>query len=57
MVVVGGAAVLVTWMRAWLDLGHWVADQSLITLAVGLPLALAFLLGALAFAGIRRVVP
>jgi hypothetical protein len=57
IVVVGGAAVLVTWMRAWLDLGHWVADQSLITLAVGLPLALAFLLGALAFAGIRRVVP
>ena len=56
-VVVGGAAVLVTWMRAWLDLGRWLADQSLATLAVGLPLALAVLLGALAFAGIRRVVP
>jgi hypothetical protein len=57
IVVLGGAAVLVTWMRAWLDLGRWLADQSLVTLAVGLPLAVAVLLGALAFAGIRRVVP
>jgi hypothetical protein len=57
MAVLGGAAVLITWMRAWLDLGRWLADQSLMTLAVGLPLALAALLGALAFAGIRRVVP
>jgi hypothetical protein len=57
IVVLGGAAVLVTWMGAWLDLGRWLADQSLMTLAVGLPLALAVLLGALAFAGIRRVVP
>jgi hypothetical protein len=57
IVVLGAAAVLVTWMGAWLDLGRWLADQSLMTLAVGLPLALAVLLGALAFAGIRRVVP
>jgi hypothetical protein len=57
IVVLGAAAALVTWMGAWLDLGRWLADQSLMTLAVGLPLALAVLLGALAFAGIRRVVP
>jgi hypothetical protein len=57
VVVLGGAAVLITWMRAWLDLGRWLADQSLMTLAVGLPLALAAVLGLLAFAGIRRVVP
>ncbi|SDN15660.1 hypothetical protein SAMN05660642_04165 [Geodermatophilus siccatus] len=55
--VLGGAAVLITWMDAWPDLGRWLADQSLMTLTVGLPLALTALLGALAFAGIRRVVP
>ncbi len=57
IVVLGGSAVLVTWMRAWLDLGRWLADQSLMTLGVGLPLALAAVLGLLAFAGVRRVVP
>ena len=57
IVVLGGAAVLVTWMRAWTDLGRWLIDQSVMTLAVGLPLALATALGLLAFAGIRRVVP
>ena len=57
IVVLGGAAVLVTWMRAWTDLGRWLIDQSVMTLAVGLPLVLATALGLLAFAGIRRVVP
>jgi hypothetical protein len=57
LAVLGGAAVLITWMGAWLDLSRWLTDQSLMTLAVGLPLTLAALLGALAFAGIRRVVP
>ena len=57
IVVLGGAAVLVTWMRAWTDLGRWLIDQSVMTLAVGLPLVLAIALGLLAFAGIRRVVP
>ena len=57
LVVLGGTAVLVTWMRAWTDLGRWLMDQSVATLAVGLPLALATALGLLAFAGIRRVVP
>ncbi len=56
-VVLGGAAVLVTWMRAWTDLGRWLTDQSVSTLAVGPPLALATVVGLLAFAGIRRVVP
>ena len=52
-VAFGGAAVLITWLRAWTDLGRWLGDQSPTTLAVGLPLVLAVL----AFAGIRRVVP
>ena len=57
LVVLGGAAVLVTWMSAWTDFGRWLIDQSVMTLAVGLPLALATALGLLAFAGIRRVAP
>jgi hypothetical protein len=56
-VVLGAAAVLITWLRAWTDLGRWLANQSLMTLSVGLPLAVAVVLGVLAFAGIRRVVP
>jgi hypothetical protein len=57
IVVLGWTAVFVTWMRAWLGLGRWLTDQSPMTLAVGLPLALTAVLGLLAFAGIRRVVP
>jgi hypothetical protein len=57
LVVLGGAAVLVTWLGAWDDLGGWFADQSVTTLAVGVPLALATTLGLLGFVGVRRVVP
>ena len=57
LVVLGSAAVLVTWLGAWDDLGGWFADQSVTTLAVGVPLALATTLGLLAFVGVRRVVP
>jgi hypothetical protein len=57
LVVLGGLAVLLTWQQWWLPLGSWLADQSAITLAVGLPVALAALIAALSFAGIRRVVP
>ena len=52
-----GSAVLMTWQDAWLPVGSWLADQSFVTLAVGLPLALAAIVAALSFAGIRRVVP
>jgi hypothetical protein len=57
LVVFGGLAVLVTWLRAWGDVGSWLTDQSVATLAVGLPLALAGGLAVLAFAGLRRTVP
>jgi hypothetical protein len=56
-VVLGGGAVLVTWLQAWGPIGAWLTDQTLLTLAVGLPLALAVALAALSLAGIRRVVP
>jgi hypothetical protein len=57
LVLVGGLGVLVTALGAWGSLGGWFADQSLETLAIALPVALAAVLAALSFGGIRRVVP
>jgi len=57
LVVGGGLAVLVSWRRAWGDVGSWLVDQSTVTLAVTIPLALALVTAALSFAGMRRVVP
>jgi len=55
--LLGGLAVLITWLHAWRDVGRWLADQSLGTLAIGVPVAIAAVLAALSFQGIRRVVP
>ena len=41
MVVFGGLAILVSWLDAWGAVGNWFADQSLVTLTVGLPAAIA----------------
>jgi len=57
LVLFGGLAVLVTWLRAWGDVGSWLVDQSAVTLAVGIPLVLAAVLAVLSFTGLRRVVP
>lgn len=57
LAVSGALAVLVSWQRAWGDVGSWLTDQSAVTLAVALPVVLALGTAALAFAGIRRVVP
>ena len=53
----GGLSVLVTAMNGWRDIWNWLVDQSLVTLSVGVPLAIALAVAALSFAGIRRVVP
>ena len=53
----GGLAVLVTWLEAWSSIGSWFADQSVVTLAVGLPVTLAIAVAVLSWGGIRRVVP
>ncbi|WP_324275329.1 hypothetical protein [Blastococcus brunescens] len=37
VVVLGGLAVLITGLQAWPAVGGCLADQSLLTLAVGLP--------------------
>jgi hypothetical protein len=57
MLVLGWVSVLVTWLRAWGDLWAWLSAQAVGTLAIGLPVVLAAVVAALAFAGIRRVVP
>jgi hypothetical protein len=57
LVLFGGLAILVSWLRAWGDVGGWLVDRSVVTLAVGLPIVLTVVVGAMAFAGLRRVVP
>ncbi len=57
VLVPGGLAILITALKAWGDIGTWLTDQSLTTLAVGLPVVLAAVVAALSFAGMRRVVP
>jgi hypothetical protein len=52
--VPGGIGVLMTWLDAWHPVGDWFADQSVTSLAVGLPLTLAAVLGLLAFAAPPR---
>jgi hypothetical protein len=56
-VLSGGLIVLVTWLDAWGAIGNWFADQSLVTLTVGLPAAFALVVALAAYPGIRRVVP
>jgi hypothetical protein len=57
MVVFGGLAILISWLDAWGAVGSWFADQSLVTLTVGLPAAIALVAALVSFPGIRRVVP
>jgi hypothetical protein len=56
-VVLGGLTILFTWADAWPTIGRWFADQSVTTLAMGLPVAMAAVVGAASFAVLRRVVP
>jgi len=53
----GALSILITWRDWWGAIGTWLADQSVTTLAVGLPVAVAAALAVVSFAGIRRVVP
>jgi hypothetical protein len=56
-VLFGTLAILITWLREWRAIGGWLADQSVTTLAVVLPVALTLAVAAVSFAGLRRVVP
>ncbi|SEL83214.1 hypothetical protein SAMN04515665_12094 [Blastococcus sp. DSM 46786] len=57
LVVVGGLAVLVTGLEAWGSLAQWLGEQSVTTLAAGLPLLLTVAVAGLSWLGLRRVVP
>lgn len=57
IVVLGGLVVLFSWLDTWPAIGTWLADQSVTTLAVGLPVSLAAVVAALSYTGLRRVVP
>ncbi|MGY1687576.1 hypothetical protein ACI8AK_18485 [Geodermatophilus sp. SYSU D00867] len=57
MVVFGGLAVLVSWRGWWGDVGTWLVDESVLTLAVAIPVALAAVTAVLSFIGLRRIVP
>jgi hypothetical protein len=57
MLLFGGLVVLATWLRAWGAVGSWLTEQSLVTLSIGLPVALAIALAAASYGGIRRIVP
>jgi hypothetical protein len=57
VLVLGGLVVLATGLQAWDEIGGWLGDRSLGTLAVALPVALAAVVAAASYGGIRRVVP
>ena len=57
VVVLGGLAVLITWLEAWGAIGAWFGNRSVVTVAAGLPALLALALAALSWGGLRRTVP
>ncbi|MGY1787562.1 hypothetical protein [Geodermatophilus sp. SYSU D00698] len=57
MLVFGGLAVLVSWRGWWGDVRTWLVDESVLTLAVAIPVALAAVTAVLSFTGLRRIVP
>lgn len=54
IVVLGAAATLITWRRAWRQIGHWFATQNVETLVVGWPMVLAVLFAGAGYLVIRR---
>ncbi|MBA8823688.1 hypothetical protein FHX42_001017 [Saccharopolyspora lacisalsi] len=57
LVVFGGLAVLVTWLRWWGAIGAWFADQSSLALLAGWPALLTLVLAAVNFLMLRRATP
>jgi hypothetical protein len=57
MLFFGGLAILVTWLDAWGSLASWFSDQSIATLTIALPAAVALVAALVSYPGIRRVVP
>lgn len=57
VLVLGGLAVLISWQRWWLDIGHWLADQPALGLFAGGPALLALALAGTGYLMIRRTDP
>jgi hypothetical protein len=57
LLVFGGAAVLVTGLHSWSDVGDWLVARSALTLALAFAGAVALLSAALSYTGLRRAVP
>jgi hypothetical protein len=57
LLAVGLLAVLFGWLGFWAVVWGWLTEQTLVTLAVGLPVALGVAFAAFSYAGIRHVVP
>lgn len=57
LIVLGGLAVLVTWLELWSAVGAWFAAQSTLSLLAGWPLLLALVLAAANFLVLRRATP
>jgi hypothetical protein len=53
----GGLAVLATGLQAWGDVWGWLSDQTAVTLTIALPAAIAAVIAALSYGGLRRIVP
>lgn len=57
LLVVGTAVVAITWREAWGDTWAWLTDRSVESMTIALPLALAVVLAAVTYRGLRRTVP
>ena len=57
MAVFGGAAIVVSWLDTWGSVAAWFTDQSVATLTIGLPAAVALVVALASFPGTRRIVP
>lgn len=57
IVLLGGAAILVTWQHWWTNVGHFFVDTPSVVLLGVIPLVLSALFGAAAWTGLRRATP
>jgi hypothetical protein len=57
LLVLGGAAVLVTALQGWTGLWDWIVDRSVLTIALLYAAVFGLVSAGLSYAGLRRAVP
>jgi len=57
MLVLGGLAILISWLEAWSSVASWFSNQSVPTLTVAFPAAIAIAAAVATYPGMRRLVP